>query len=523
MKLFGLILFCLSFGLTVQAQQVLLDMPYIESVSIDPHTGLVTISWNVPVPQVSTYDVEEFVIYWFDRETVGSPTNIPFASITNPAERSYTFDFDTVAIRLPAMPNPKETSVQFTIAARNRTHGRSSLLAYEHHNTQITSFYDSCRAEIRLNWHRYHGWMSINYPPERQPLNFEKYILMSIQEDGTEVKIAEFESIAVNSFTVQNVELNKTHAFYIIAERSDGLRATSFRTTRFTYMPRSPSYIHALSVQYNVHGLAEVRFVIDPAAETRTFEFFSTGDHTAFPTQGRILTIHGNDTTIVDSQVRNVTYYYRLDAKHVCVERPNVIASNPATALWLTLTSVGFENTLRWDLYQKWGNSDVRYEIHRQIGNDIVIIPVFDPTRTYIDDLPPYLNTEDACYWIVARPVTPMTLDYPSEDFFAISNRVCVKPESDISIPNAFTPNDDGINDEWYPTFTYRPEEYLLIIYDRIGAVVFETRNPDDRWSGRLLNGRPANEGVYAYFIRFKTAMGRIVERRGTLMLVIPR
>ena len=52
-------------------------------------------------------------------------------------------------------------------------------------------------------------------------------------------------------------------------------------------------------------------------------------------------------------------------------------------------------------------------------------------------------------------------------------------------IPNSFTPNGDGINDVFKPVFANVDEStYHLLIFNRLGAVVFETRDIREGWRG---------------------------------------
>jgi len=343
-----IILFCLGFCLTMQAQQAqdLLDAPFIESVSVDPFDprGEVTITWSMPTPQVSLYDVEEFELYFWGEEIIGAPTYIPFETGIHYAERSFTFFYEDIKSLFPNMPNPKETSVRYNIKAVNQTHNKSSLMAIFHRNTQITSSFDQCSSEITLNWQRYLGWSSSYYNSLDDKFNFSHYNLWGIK-DGIEWKIGEFSS-NILTHTMKNVETKSEYTFYIIAERNDGLTAKSYSTVIETYMPDPPAYIHALSVQYNEQGLAEIRFIIDPDTETHTFDFFGTGNLNV-PLLINTIDIHGSDITLTDIQARNRTYYYHLEAKHVCSEQSNVAESNPATALWLTAVQDGLVNTLR--------------------------------------------------------------------------------------------------------------------------------------------------------------------------------
>ena len=71
--------------------------------------------------------------------------------------------------------------------------------------------------------------------------------------------------------------------------------------------------------------------------------------------------------------------------------------------------------------------------------------------------------------------------------------------ESYIEAPNAFTPNGDGINDEWRVAYK-SIERYQCIIQNRWGRTVFKSDDPGKGWDG-MIGGRPAAEGTYYYVI----------------------
>ena len=67
-------------------------------------------------------------------------------------------------------------------------------------------------------------------------------------------------------------------------------------------------------------------------------------------------------------------------------------------------------------------------------------------------------------------------------------------------IPNAISPNGDGMNDEF--RVLYRSlREYHIWVYNRWGKLVYESTDPAKGWDGNI-NGRPAAEGAYYYVIR---------------------
>jgi gliding motility-associated-like protein len=74
--------------------------------------------------------------------------------------------------------------------------------------------------------------------------------------------------------------------------------------------------------------------------------------------------------------------------------------------------------------------------------------------------------------------------------------------ESYLAVPNVFTPNGDGMNDEF--RVAYRSlKEFHIWVYNRWGKLVYESTDPAKGWDGTI-NGRPAAEGAYFYVVRAK-------------------
>ena len=72
--------------------------------------------------------------------------------------------------------------------------------------------------------------------------------------------------------------------------------------------------------------------------------------------------------------------------------------------------------------------------------------------------------------------------------------------ESLLLVPNVFTPNGDGANDEF--RVAYRSiKEFHCWVYNRWGHLVYKWDDPAKGWDGTI-NGRPAAEGAYFYVIR---------------------
>ena len=85
-------------------------------------------------------------------------------------------------------------------------------------------------------------------------------------------------------------------------------------------------------------------------------------------------------------------------------------------------------------------------------------------------------------------------------DTINVSSRIC---QCAIHIPTAFTPNLDGLNDEFYLVPHCALQHGTLTIFDRWGRKVFQSDNPDARWDGTF-NGRLCAEGVYVWVYKYE-------------------
>ena len=74
---------------------------------------------------------------------------------------------------------------------------------------------------------------------------------------------------------------------------------------------------------------------------------------------------------------------------------------------------------------------------------------------------------------------------------------------TDLWIPNAFSPDYDGINDIFKPKANTELLNYNLQIYTRWGALIFESNDINKGWNG-IYKGKDCPVGVYVYRICYK-------------------
>lgn len=86
-------------------------------------------------------------------------------------------------------------------------------------------------------------------------------------------------------------------------------------------------------------------------------------------------------------------------------------------------------------------------------------------------------------------------------------------------VPNAFTPNNDGLNDGIKPiAFGLRTLKYFRI-YNRLGQLVFSTTSFKQAWDGNF-KGSPQNSAVFAWTGEAIDYTGKVVKQQGTITLI---
>ena len=104
------------------------------------------------------------------------------------------------------------------------------------------------------------------------------------------------------------------------------------------------------------------------------------------------------------------------------------------------------------------------------------------------------IKNKEYCYQVIGY----------NSDKKSISNRFCFISNNNFSpipIPNAFTPNGDGLNDSFKP-FPSLVTDYKMSIFNKFGEKVFESFDINIGWDG-YFKGKIV-QGVYVYVIEFK-------------------
>ncbi len=99
------------------------------------------------------------------------------------------------------------------------------------------------------------------------------------------------------------------------------------------------------------------------------------------------------------------------------------------------------------------------------------------------------------------------------------SDEMTVKVLKDVFVPNAFTPNGDGVNDVFriFASDGYQLNEFM--IYNRWGKMIYTSSDINFSWDGRWLN-QIQPSGSFIYYLELKKQNGKKVIKKGTISLI---
>lgn len=459
--------------------------PVFSLVSINQTTGNTEMSWT---PSLSP-GVRGYIIYLYQ-----NGDGFKIDSIFNPMQTTYSVYRAWSSVR----------SESFGIAAIADTLSPIS-------NILKTIFCeaaaDSCKKNIKVTWNKYTSF----------PAAVTGYdVLRSV--NGGPFNIAGQTQNSDSIFVTDDYENGTEYCFAVRARLADGKSSYSNKACVTARITRGPDWINADYATVTESDVISLAFTIDPSSETDLFTLErKTGSSGSFKEIASIRTSVSTVTYIDDDGNPNNNNYYRLSAINSC-NLPDK-TSNIASNILLKSERGPDENLiLKWNSYYKWNGVIGSCILYMDQGSGFFRHSLLNPSdTTCLISIPEVMfgaYGEKICFYIVAgETANPYGINGESR-----SNITCFKLEETITVPNIFTPNGDARNDLFVPVLTFTPLEYHLVISDRHGRVIFETRDFTESWDGSDRNN-PPREDVYIWSLRVLTNNGNKISKTGTVTI----
>lgn len=247
------------------------------------------------------------------------------------------------------------------------------------------------------------------------------------------------------------------------------------------------------------------------------YYLLTTNDGVCTSTDTIFVSSHANPVVVIDTSGNTNICSNQSVTLNVLGTYTSYLWSNGATTPTISVNQSGIYNVTATDANGCTGISNAVTvssitvpDIHVypdttiNFGDSVMLYTDIDLTGTSIDSYiwtPNPLLSCDTCLNPYATP--------PADSYFGLSVHTlgCLISDSafirvlykdNFYIPNAFTPNGDGNNDEFYIQTQNGVKVILFQVFDRIGEKVHEGNYP---WNG-YYKGKPCQPGVYVYIFR---------------------
>jgi len=460
--------------------------PTLDSVSVNSSGQAV-----IAIGPSFSGDVKCFVIYKFTGSYFGIDT-----VCTNNLATVYTYTASTAG----------SGSEIYSVAAIDSC-GNISQIAFNPQNTiylQVT--YDICSKSATLNWNQYKNMNG----------GVARYEILCSVNGGNFIHLTD-----TMAFVYKHKALLTANTYCYIVRAHNPSNTVSSTSNRFCIVPASvntPAYVYLSRVSVlNPGGKVNVEWHIDNAVKVGGFEVFHAANYAGpYSSAGVMLSNGGADYSFVDQYVdaSQRSYYYKVLVLDTCMNP--IMKTDTSNTIHLTAVSSGnLSATLSWTNYKVWLGGVSGYNIYRSLDGYFSSVPtatVSAGTNTYTDDVSAlYDYSGKFTYYVEAieGAGNPYGLAKTSA-----SNYADVYVDAGLFVPNAFVPK--GHNKIFLPVGNFiEKEDYKLSIFDRWGIKVFESTDLEQGWDGGKFE-----QGIYAYFIQYKTSIGEFREQTGTVMLV---
>lgn len=464
------------------------DPTIIDSISVDPITNVVYISWF----QNKTPDFSDYSVYSSGIEI----------KITK--SLSYT----------DAGNDPKSKSISYEITGYDSCGNKNNFGQNQHSTIFLTSSIDTCKSSVNLNWSHYKGWDSISKYYIFRAINSAAYLLV--------------DSVSGKSNTYQDnsVPLQSTISYFVRAVKDTSiLTSSSSNSTTIQSAKRGEiknTYINYVSVENNnieisIHIDSTQYFgklnIYKSSVNQNSFSLLKVYNHSQIGVFSNL--IHIETPSFIEE-----AWKYKVVAFDVC----NIAVDSSQTSgnILLQGENQGDNNLLYWSKYFTWNTGVKSYVINRYLDNYVVTgsnpvaIKTLNQSDSFYVDSDPELMGKTACYYIESEQ-NPGSAFGRSEK--SKSNVFCVEGNSSVYLPNALHLNGGQNSVFVIRGLNVNTSGLSFEVYDRWGRSVIKLNDLTNGWAGIDKDGSELEQGLYFYILKTTNTRGEIINKNGGIYI----
>jgi gliding motility-associated-like protein len=322
----------------------------------------------------------------------------------------------------------------------------------------------------------------------------------SLQRDNTN-----YLTIPANQNTAndQGIVCKTTYTYQLVTNYSNGSRSYSLQKSGTAFSTTPPTPVQNITAVVD-ENLLLLEWDQEPGFAPAEYSISkSTLGYAVIGTTASQTFIDNNYST-------EEATCYRITYTDLCDNESE--PSNEACPIQLT-GSLQDDNSvlLNWSAYSGWQNGVLNYTVEKYT-QDGILLQSFDAgsSLTLTDD------TDDPTNQIYVYVVKANAADPALNQ--SVSNTITIIKDPNIFYPSAFTPNGDGLNDNFHVYGQY-VSGFRMLVYNRWGELIFVTTNMDQGWDGTF-NGKVVPEGTYVFNADLTDLLGRTFNRSGSVLLL---
>lgn len=456
------------------------NQPEIDSISVLPN-GHTLLSWKLPAdPDVNAYQIQY-------RNSLG--INIPLKTITG----RYNLNFEWINQKADSQ------SVALFVGALDSC-GRTSTINYNTKTIFLQGQTSACKNELLLNWTPYAPANTVDQI---------YYVIYAREPDKSWLSVGQ---TTLNYFSIFNFDAAVTKQYLVRA--FSRLTQAHSSSNCFTFQALSlPQWQLAfLTIDDQNDGYFNIRYTHPVHPRITCTELAYSRDTQKWQTiELRASTSNTLETLSMVNITHDGPLWFRLRLLDSCSQNLSTPCLQKSNWLQTRIeTHFPLSAALQWNSL----NDDTLNTVTSLVFRYNPVTQLWDTlnaeTGFHAIDNPDSLSTftGEISYRVLS------TFTYSNLSTALFSNRSDILPDSYFFIPNAFNPS--GFNRIWRPVPYFIPHNaYQVQIFNRLGTVVFESKNVNEGWDG----GTWAS-GQYTYRISYKNAKNKAFTQYGTLTLL---
>lgn len=484
---------CSGIPKTIDSQDKIADLippdpTVIDSISVDPTTNVVNVSW---FPNKTT-DFSDYSVYSSGIE-IKITKSLSHTDATN---------------------NPKSKSISYEVTGYDSCGNKNNFGQNQHSTIYLISSIDTCKSSVNLNWSHYKGWDSISKYYVFRSINSSGYILIDSINGKT------------NSYINNSVPLQSTISYFVRAIKDTSILTSSssnstdmqsakrgvIKSTYINYVSIENSKIE-ISIHVDSTNYLEKLNINKSPVNQNAFSLlraYSHGEINAFSNL-----IHIDNPSVVEDG-----WKYKVIAFDVC--NLAVDSSQTSGNIVLNGENQGDKNLVYWSKYFTWNTGVKSYIINRYLDNYIVTgsnpvaINTLNQSDSFFVDFDPGLVGKTACYYIEAEQNIGSIFGKTEK---SKSNVFCIEGNSSIYLPNALHLNNGQNSIFLIRGLNINTTNLYFEVFDRWGRSVIILNDLSSGWAGIDKDGSVLEQGLYYYLLKTTNTKGETINKNGGIYI----